>query len=278
MLKLRCAAMPMPQPLPGFRLPQPDFSPAISSTRRSRRVSIGILVDRRAVVRVVDALRLEVDAPCPGPSMSSRNSSGSRPAACAISSAKLCAANAWKLLLTARNQPMRTCASAGPFSARMFGTSYGRSVSPRSSSKLSGSRAPGANVDAIGGNADRCSHAVGLPRPSTDGLVIHRRRRVVVVEVDVVLARPDHLDRLAELLRQHRRFGRVVRLRFPAEAAAEQRHVAGDVLLVDADARRPPLPAPPAGSASAPRPSTLPSRNSATAAGGSIDACAASGV
>ena len=53
--------------------------------------------------------------------MSSRNSSVSRPAACAISSAKLCAANAWKLFVTARNQPMRTCASAPAFSARMFG-------------------------------------------------------------------------------------------------------------------------------------------------------------
>ena len=65
-------------------------------------------------------------------------------------------------------------------------------------------------------------------------LVIDRRRRVVVVEVDVVLARPDHLDRLAELFRQHGRFRAVVGLRFPAEAAAEQRHVTGDVLLVDA--------------------------------------------
>ena len=68
-------------------------------------------------------------------------------------------------------------------------------------------------------------------------LVIDRRRRVVVVEADVVLARPDHLDRLAELLRQHRRFRRVVRLRLAAEAAAEQRDVADDVLLVDAERR-----------------------------------------
>ena len=98
------------------------------------------------------------------------NSSESRRAACASSSAKLCAANAWKMLQTERNQPMRTCAAAGPFSARMFAMSYGRSISPRSSSKLAGSFTPAANVEAIGGKAERCSHAVGLPRPSTDAL------------------------------------------------------------------------------------------------------------
>jgi hypothetical protein len=63
---------------------------------------------------------------------------------------------------------MRTCTGAPVFSARMFGTSYAVSVNPMSSSKLSGSGAP--NVDPIGGNTDRCSHAVGLPRPSTAAL------------------------------------------------------------------------------------------------------------
>jgi hypothetical protein len=37
-----------------------------------------------------------------------------------------------------------------------------------SSSKPSGSGEP--NVDPMGGNTERCSHAVGLPRPSTDAL------------------------------------------------------------------------------------------------------------
>ena len=170
--------------------------------------------------------------------MSSRNSSESRPAACAISSAKLCAANAWKLLLTARNQPMRTCASAGPFSARMFGTSYGRSVEPEI--ELEAERLARARRERRG---DRRKRRPVQPRRRLAAavdrrLVIHRRRRVVVVETDVVFARPDHLDRLAELLRQHRRFGAIVRLRLAAEAAAEQRHVAGDVLLVDAQRRR----------------------------------------
>ena len=148
---------------------------------------------------------------------------------------------------------MRTCASRRPFSARMFGDVVRRVGEPQvelEAERLAASaeRRP-----------DRREHRALQPRrrlaASVDrGLVIHRRRRVVEVEMDVVFARPDHLDRLAELLRQHRRFGRVVGLRLAAEAAAEQRHVADDVLLVDADARPRPSPAPPADSASASRP------------------------
>src|SRR4029453_13652030 len=41
-------------------------------------------------------------------------------------------------------------------------------------------------------------------------LVIDHRRRVVVVEANVVLSRPDHLDWLPELAREHCRFRRVV--------------------------------------------------------------------
>ncbi len=182
--------------------------------------------------------------------MSSRNSSGSRPAARASSSAKLWAANAWKLLLTARNQPMRTCASAGPFSARMFATSKGRSTRPRSSSKLRGSRAFGRER-----RGDRRKRRPLQPcrRPAAavhGGLLIDGCRRVVVVEADVVFARPHDLDGLAELLGQDRRLGGVVRLRLAAEAAAEQRHVTGDVLLVDAHHGGRPLLARPGGSGS----------------------------
>src|SRR5882762_4303377 len=39
--KLRCTAMPIPNPLPFFRLPQPAFSAASCATRLNRAVSIG---------------------------------------------------------------------------------------------------------------------------------------------------------------------------------------------------------------------------------------------
>ena len=69
-------------------------------------------------------------------------------------------------------------------------------------------------------------------------LVVHGSRGMVEVELDVVLAVPDNLHRLPELLRQHRGFRREIRLALAPEAAAEKRHVAGDVLLVDAEGRR----------------------------------------
>ena len=61
---------------------------------------------------------------------------------------------------------------------------------------------------------------------------------MVVVEADVVLARPDHLDRFAKLLREHGRFGGVVRLGLAPEAATQQRRVQGQLLWLDADRRR----------------------------------------
>ena len=100
---------------------------------------------------------------------------------------------------------------------------------------------------------------------------------MVVVELDVVLAAPDDLDRLPHLAREERRLRHVVRFRFSAEAAAEQRHVAGDLLLRDAERLRRPSPARPAGSGSRQYVTTLPSLYSATAAGGSIGACASMG-
>ena len=56
---------------------------------------------------------------------------------------------------------------------------------------------------------------------------------MVIVEVDIVRAAPHHLDGLAYLFRQDRRFGHIIGFRFPPEPAAEQRHVAEDILLPD---------------------------------------------
>ena len=69
---------------------------------------------------------------------------------------------------------------------------------------------------------------------SNRGFHVHGRDRVEVVKVNVVFARPHHLDRLAELLREHRRFGNLIGFRLAPEAAAEQRHVAGNILFLDA--------------------------------------------
>ena len=90
--------------------------------------------------------------------------------------------------------------------------------------------------------------ALGVHR----SLHVHGRDRVVVVELDSSSRRPDNFHRLAELLREHRGFGHVVRLRLAAEAAAEQRHVAGDIFFRDPEFLSRRFPAPPADSASEP--------------------------
>ena len=87
----------------------------------------------------------------------------------------------------------------------------------------------------MGGNAVRSSHAVGVPFAIDRRLQVHRRGPVEIIELDVVLARPDDLHRLAELPRQQRGLDDVVGLRLAAEASAEQRHVAGHVFLLDAE-------------------------------------------
>jgi len=62
------------------------------------------------------------------------------------------------------------------------------------------------------GAALRCSQATAAPSVQSCLQVLHRHR-VEIVVVDVVLARPGNLDRLAsELLRQQRGFDREVRL------------------------------------------------------------------
>ena len=83
---------------------------------------------------------------------------------------------------------------------------------------------------------DRSLEPGSGPPSSIDGrLLIHGCRGVVVVEADVVLSRPDHLDRFPELLREDGGFRAEIRLRFAAETAAEERHVTDDVLLVDTE-------------------------------------------
>ena len=82
----------------------------------------------------------------------------------------------------------------------------------------------------------------GAMQPRIGAAVLVERRfevlradRVVVVVLNVVLAGPGHLDRCADHSRQQGGFGDVVRLRLAAKAAAEQRHIDGDVRFVDAE-------------------------------------------
>src|ERR1039457_7730167 len=75
-------------------------------------------------------------------------------------------------------------------------------------------------------------------------LVIHRSlhvqrgRGMEIVEVNVVLAAPDDLDRLAHLLREQRGFRNVIRLGLAPESAAQQRHMAQHVFFLDAHRER----------------------------------------
>ena len=84
-----------------------------------------------------------------------------------------------------------------------------------------------------GDDARRCAAVQPGHRlaPSVQScLQVLHRHRVEIVVVDVVLARPGNLDRLAsELLRQQRGFDREVRFGLAAETAAQKRHVDRDV-------------------------------------------------
>src|ERR1700687_1299010 len=72
-----------------------------------------------------------------------------------------------------------------------------------------------------------------LPIGVEGGLHIHRRYRVVVAELDIVLAAPDDFYRGSDFLRQHRGFGHVVGLRLAPEATAEHGYMAGNVVARD---------------------------------------------
>ena len=67
------------------------------------------------------------------------------------------------------------------------------------------------------------------------GLEEMEARRTVVVVAHIVLARPQHLDRNADLSRDPGGFDRVVVRQAPAEAAATFHDVPGDVALLDAE-------------------------------------------
>src|SRR3984893_8851188 len=67
------------------------------------------------------------------------------------------------MLATDLSHPIRTCAVAGPFSERWFGTANGRSLKPSPNSSAFEYTAFASNVDPIGGKTVRCSQAVGFP-------------------------------------------------------------------------------------------------------------------
>ena len=58
---------------------------------------------------------------------------------------------------------------------------------------------------------------------------------MIVIEAQVFFTAPDHLDGLADFLRENGCFGHIVRLRLTPEGSAQQRHMSGDVFLVDAE-------------------------------------------
>ena len=74
-------------------------------------------------------------------------------------------------MATERSQPMRTCALAGPFSTRRLGMSKGTSVQPCCKWPGSPYTALTSKIEVIGGNTERCSHAVGLPSAPSAALM-----------------------------------------------------------------------------------------------------------
>ena len=121
---------------------------------------------------------------------------------------------------------MRVCAAASGFSTRRLGTAKGTLASPMPSSIGDSVFGSGMNSAISVGPTLRCSQATGLPLRVEPGLQVLDRDRVIVGMVQVVVARPHHLDRLAAgLAREQRRLGREVALALAAEAAAQQRDV-----------------------------------------------------
>ena len=162
-----------------------------------------------------------------GPISSSRKSFGSRPAAAASSATNDWIAKACGMLLTpSGTSRCATCAGASPVSMRMFGTANG--VSTRAHAELDVGR-----VLRVGreDRQDGRRRAAVQPRDRLaagvePGLEALDRHGVVEAVLEVVLARPGHLDRrAAHRLRQQRRLDHEVGLRLAAEAAAEQRDV-----------------------------------------------------
>src|ERR1700756_1987288 len=63
---------------------------------------------------------------------------------------------------------------------------------------------------------------LGLSLFIDSGLHVHRSYRIVIVKLNIVFAGPDNLYGAPQLLRQERRLGNVVRLRFSSKTAAQQ--------------------------------------------------------
>ena len=80
----------------------------------------------------------------------------------------------------------------------------------------------------------RCDHATALPCASTPALSAVVVVRAVHVVLDVFLARPDHLDRPAHVLRDLHRPHGAVELEAAAESAAQQMIVDAHLLALEA--------------------------------------------
>ena len=137
------------------------------------------------------------------------------------------------MLQTERYQPTRTWALAAVDSTCTLGTSHAMSEAPIWNSNPTPAPGSGPNSAMMDGNADRCSHAVTLPPCVEPAFHVLRGDGVVVAVMNLVVARPDHLHRRADVLRQQRRFDDEVGLRLAAEPAADERHVQRDLRQVD---------------------------------------------
>ena len=103
---------------------------------------------------------------------------------------------------TERNQPMRVCASASPFSQRRLGISNGTSTrTPCRARPAARAFGSGTKIDRMVGATLRCRHATTLPLRVEPGIDAFGGDGVIVVVLEVVLARPDDLDRGAAHLR-----------------------------------------------------------------------------
>ena len=223
----------------GERLaPQPDFSRTSSSTPRMRA---GVEAVRcRAALRAGRSRGV--------PSRSSRNCSGSLPAACASSSM-----NDWIDEREARCCPAR----AARRSAR-------RAASARREREVRHEAAPGTPSPGCWPTARTARprrsvtkwfrHATSLPDASTPPFRKWKPAGTIEVVAHVVFARPQQLHRrAADCLRDPRRFDHVVVRQAPAEAAAAAEHVQRDVALGHAERLRAPARVRSAASGSAPR-------------------------
>ena len=108
----------------------------------------------------------------------------------------------------------------------MLAISNGMSINPMPSSKAAACTALATKVESNGRRHAAMPPGDHLAVLVEAGLDALDRNGVKEVVMDVVLPRPLHLDRRAELLRQQRRFEREVAFRLAPEAAAEQRDVA----------------------------------------------------